>query len=184
MTTHMQTRLHTHTHTQTPPDDNNINKSKHVPHSLTRRRMLTTAQRMQQAERPSRARRAQERTATWLAAQKREQNITVEEREIGSGRDRERESAQELAVPVYLNAGDKSQASLSLSLLSHLPLLLRPTTLPLALRVAFMASFKINHSCKSNKKNERKSRSRSKEETQTKSTTPNEIQLEGNSRKV
>lgn len=93
MTTHMQTRLHTHTHTQTPPDDNNINKSKHVPHSLTRRRMLTTAQRMQQAERPSRARRAQERTATWLAAQKREQNITVEEREIGSGRDRERERA-------------------------------------------------------------------------------------------
>lgn len=90
MTTHMQTRLHAHTHTQAHRH-NNINKSKHVPHSLTRRRMLTTAQRMQQAERPNRARRAQERTATWLAAQKREreQNITVEERQLGSGRDRE-----------------------------------------------------------------------------------------------
>lgn len=66
----------------------------------------------------------------------------------------ERESTQELAMPVYLNAGDKSQASLSLSLLAHLPLplLLRPTTSPLALRVAFMASFKINHSCKSKKR--------------------------------
>lgn len=55
-------------------------------------------------------------------------------------------------MPVYLNAGDKSQASLSLLAHLPLPLLLRPTTLPLALRVAFMASFKINHSCKSKKR--------------------------------
>lgn len=114
---------------------------------------------MQQAERPSRARRAQERTATWLAAQNREteraEYHSGRERQIGRGRDRE--STQELAMPVYLNAGDKSQASLSLSLLAHLPLplLLRPTTSPLALRVAFMASFKINHSCKSKKTKEK-----------------------------